>query len=125
MKKTYFLMTLIVLTVAFMSLIANANYVDRYEKYEPYYHERYVEELDYDAEAVAAYRYAYDKGITSASVRRHGTMASTGLTVSSDISRFALHTRVVRTRRTSLCGFVMESLRPCLLNSRARLLCGP
>jgi hypothetical protein len=58
---------LILFTVAFISFLVSAKYVDEYEKHEPYYHTKLVEEVNYDAEFVAAYRYAYDKGITSAS----------------------------------------------------------
>jgi hypothetical protein len=66
MKKTYFIM-LILLTVAFISFLVSAEYVEEYGKQYPYYHTKRVEEVNYDAEFVAAYRYAYDKGITSAS----------------------------------------------------------
>ena len=67
MKKSYFLMILILLLFSFMSLIVSAKYVDEYEKHEPFYHTKLVEDINYDPEFVAAYRYAYDKGITSAS----------------------------------------------------------
>lgn len=58
---------LILLIVAFISFLVSAEYVEEYGKQYPYYHTKLVEEVNYDAEFVAAYRYAYDKGITSAS----------------------------------------------------------
>ena len=46
MKKTYFLIMLILFTVAFISFLASAEYVEEYGKHEPYYHKKLVEEVN-------------------------------------------------------------------------------
>ena len=107
MKKTYFQIVLVLLTVTITSLITNAKYIDEYDKYEPYYHEKYVEEIYYNAESVAAYRYAYDKGITSATSIGNANMdwSITRLEMSKMVSQFALKVLWLKADSSKNCRF--------------------
>lgn len=107
MKKTYFLIMLILFTVAFISFLVSAEYVEEYGKQYPYYHTKLVEEVNYDAEFVAAYRYAYDKGITSASSIGNANMdwSITRLEMAKMVSQFALKVLWLKADNSKYCRF--------------------